>query len=293
MTTSSHDIWCQWLLHRRFADDPERMEAAFAYLHPIRDKVLEHAQLGDNEVLLDVGSGDGLITFGALERVPTLHVIVNDISHDLLEHTQAIAQETGLHERCQFLQASAHDLSALADATIDVVTTRSVLIYVAQKQQAFNEFYRVLKPNGRLSIFEPINRFAVPGPDHCFWGYEVTPVQDLAQKVTAIYRQVQPLDSDPMLNFDERDLLVFAERAGFTEIHLELQVEVAPPRENVSWAVFTRVAGNPKIPTLEEAIQQALTEDEAQRFIDHLQPLVEAQQGTHRSAVAYLWASKR
>jgi arsenite methyltransferase len=32
------------------------------------------------------------------------------------------------------------DLSALPDATVDVVTTRSVLIYVAAKRQAFAEF---------------------------------------------------------------------------------------------------------------------------------------------------------
>jgi hypothetical protein len=57
--------------------------------------------------------------------------------------------------------------------------------------------------------------------------------------------------------------------------------------------VFTRVAGNPKIPPLAEAIQQALTADEAQRLSEHLRPLVEAQPGVSRSAVAYLWAIKR
>jgi hypothetical protein len=31
-----------------------------------------------------------------------------------------------------------------------------------------------------------------------------------------------------MLDFDERDLLQAAERAGFTEIHLELRVDVEP-----------------------------------------------------------------
>jgi hypothetical protein len=36
--------------------------------------------------------------------------------------------------------ASAEDLSALPDATVDVVTTRSMLIYVAAKRQAFAEF---------------------------------------------------------------------------------------------------------------------------------------------------------
>jgi ubiquinone/menaquinone biosynthesis C-methylase UbiE len=50
----------------------------------------------------------------------------------------------------------------MQDASVDAVTTRSVLIYVAQKQQVIHEFCRVLKPGGRLSLFEPINRFGEP-----------------------------------------------------------------------------------------------------------------------------------
>lgn len=286
------DIWSQWLLHRRFGDDPQRMRTVLDYLYPVRDKVLSNAHLTEGETLLDVGCGDGLIAFGALQKVKTGQVIFCDISQDLLHHAQTIAQESDILDRCQFLLASADDLSVLDDASVDVVTTRSVLIYVSAKQQAFNEFYRVLKPKGRLSIFEPINRFAqCTQPPHLFWGYDVTPVMEIAQKVKAVYQQLQPPDTDPMLDFDERDLIAFAEKAGFKEIHIELQAEVKPPAEG-NWETFLRIAGNPKIPTLEEAIQQALTPDEAEKFVTYLRPLVEGKQGIIRSAVAYLWAVK-
>ncbi len=289
----SQDIWSQWLLNRRFGGDPQRMRAVLDYLLPVRDKVLSNARLAEGETLLDVGCGDGLIGFGALEKVKNSKVIFCDISQDLLNHVQAIAREMGVADRCQFLLASADDLSALADASVDVVTTRSVLIYVSAKQQAFNEFYRVLKPKGRLSIFEPIHRFACPthAPPHMFRGYDVTPVMEIAQKVKAVYQQLQPPDVDPMLDFDERDLIAFAEKAGFKEIHLELHAEVGPPTEG-DWESFLRIPGNPKIPSLEEAIQQALTPDEAEKFIAHLRPLVEGKQGINRLAVAYLWAVK-
>jgi ubiquinone/menaquinone biosynthesis C-methylase UbiE len=49
---------------------------------------------------------------------------------------------------------------------VDAVTTRSVLIYVKDKRRASEEFHRVLKPGGRLSIFEPINSFTYPEPPH-------------------------------------------------------------------------------------------------------------------------------
>jgi hypothetical protein len=95
-------------------------------------------------------------------------------------------------------------------------------------------------------------------------------------------------------------LLTFAERAGFDEIHLELQIEMKRPRHidqtdithKPSWEVLLKSSGNPLNPTLKEAIAQALTPDEAEQFIAYLRPLVETMHGRERQAVAYLWAVK-
>lgn len=292
MKNSNQDIWSQWLLHRRFGGDNAAMqESLIKHLYPIRDKVLDHANLAEGETLLDVGCGDGLIAFGALDRLKSGQVIFSDVSQNLLDHAQSLAQEMNLLDRCQFLNVSADNLSSVTDATIDVVTTRSVLIYVPTKQQAFNEFYRVLKSGGRLSIFEPINRYGYPEPPDRFGSYDAKPIMDIAQKVEALYRSIQPLESDPMLDFDERDLVRFAEIAGFKEIHLELKIEVKPP-EHGDWEQMMNTAGNPKIPTLKEAIHQVLTPEERKMFINHLRPLVEAKQGLRHFARAFLWAVK-
>lgn len=292
MTESQQDIWSEWLLNRRFGGNAERMKATMDFLYPVRDKVLHHANLGENETLLDVGCGDGLIAFGALEKSKAVKVIFSDISQDLLNHAQSIAQEMSLIDCCKFICAPAEDHSVIGSESVEVITTRSVLIYVAAKQQAFDEFYRILKPQGRLSIFEPINRFRYPEPSHIFWGYDATPVAEIAQKVKAVYHQIQPLDKDPMLDFDERDLITFAEKAGFKEIHLDLQVEIKPRNNDVSWEVMLRTAGNPKIPTLEEAMREVLTPAETKVFIAYLRPLIEAKRGVNQSALAYLWAIK-
>jgi ubiquinone/menaquinone biosynthesis C-methylase UbiE len=225
---SGQDIWSQWLLNRRFGGDPERMQKMLDFLYPIRDKVLSHIHLEQNKTLLDIGCGDGLIAFGALEKFEKCRAIFSDISEDLLDHVQALAQEMNLQNRCRFLQASADDLSMFEDSSVDAVTTRSVLIYVSAKQKAFNEFHRVLKSGGELSIFEPINRFAYPEPPNQFGGYDITPIAELVQKVEAVYQRIQPPDTDPMTDFDERDLVSQAEKAGFSEIHLELQIEIRP-----------------------------------------------------------------
>ena len=291
MESSPQDIWSQWLLKRRFGGDQDRMKVMTEHLYPIRDKVLSQIHLEAGETLLDVGCGDGLIAFGALDKFEGCRVIFSDISEDLLRHSEALAQEMSVQERCQFLRLSAEDLSAIPDGSVDALTTRSVLIYVSAKQQTFHEFYRVLKDGGKLSIFEPINRFAFPEPPNRFAGFDVTPVADLAQRLESIYQRLQPPDTDPMTDFDERDLFAQAEKAGFSEIHLELQAWAKPQKEG-NWDHFLNTAGNPKIPTLAEAMQQALTPAETERFTAHLRPLMESGRGIHRMAAAYLWAIK-
>lgn len=290
------DEWAAWLLQRRHGGNAEQQQAMLKELLPIRDQVLHHASITAGETLLDVGTGDGLIAFGALPRVGAQgQVIFSDISQDLLDHCQALARHMGMVERCRFVRASADDLTPCADASVDVVTTRSVLTYVSAKQQAFHEFYRVLKPGGRISLFEPINRFAFPEPAHLFFGYPVTPVQEIAEKVKAGYNRLAKGDASayaPMIDFGEYDLLNFAEKAGFGEIHLDLQVYIKP-REAMMWEAFLHSSPNPLAPTLEEALREALTPDEAAQFVHYLRPLVEEGQGTGRMALAYLWAIKR
>src|SRR5947199_10627001 len=119
MTASTTDIWAQWLLHRRHGGDPQRLKAALDRLYPVRDRVLTHAQLCDGSTLLDVGCGDGLIAFGALQRSPTSRVIFNDISQDLLAHAASLAREAQVVHRSTFVCASADDLSAVRDASVD------------------------------------------------------------------------------------------------------------------------------------------------------------------------------
>ncbi len=296
MSETIQDQWAAWLLQRRHGGDTEQLQTMLRALASVRDQVLQHASLAAGETLLDVGAGDGLIAFGALPLVGEPgQVIFSDISQDLLDHCQALAGQMGLQDRCRFVCASADDLAPFADASVDVVTTRSVLIYVAAKQQAFHEFYRVLKPGGRISLFEPINRFAYPEPEHLFFGYNVTPIEALAARVKAGYGRLSKgavSDLGPMMDFGEYDLLRFAEKAGFDEIHLETQVKIEP-KKPASWDGFVHSAPNPLAPTLEEALQESLSSDEIERFINHLRPLVERGQGTERGALAYLWAIKR
>ena len=190
-------------------------------------------------------------------------------------------------DRCRFVVSSADDLRDVADASVDVVTTRSVLIYVARKERALAEFFRVLRPGGRVSIGEPINRFNFPEPAGRFLGFAATPVRGIVDKLTAYHdREVRPRNL-PMLDFDERDLVAIAERTGFGEIHLDLQARIAPTAPD-TWEHFVNSAPNPLAPSLADMMAAALSPPERDRIISYLKPLVESGAGVERRAFAFL-----
>jgi arsenite methyltransferase len=282
------DCWADWIRTRRTGGDAEYESRMLEDLAAVRDRVLDRAELLPAETVLDVGCGNGLIGFGALER--GAHVVFSDISDELLSDCRELAEATGSLDRCEFVTASADNLRPVADGSVDVVMTRSVLIYVKEKARAFAEFHRVLRPGGRISLFEPINRFGME-ERRCIWGYnlEGDAARSMA-KLTALEGKFQP-ETDPMLDFDERDLFALAERAGFFPIELDYRAEVEPIKPR-SWKSFLHSSGNPKIPTLAEAMDEALTLEEREQLVAFLRPAVEEGRGVWRMGSAYLRAVK-
>lgn len=292
--TAEPDIWSDWLLHGRTGGDAEMRRRVLETLRPIRDKVIEGAKVGPGDIVLDVGCGDGMIGFGILEAQPEAFVIFSDISPALLEACHAIATETGVRDRCEFVLADAQDLSKVPSESVDAVTLRSVLIYVPNKPAAHREFFRVLRPGGRLSYFEPINAISREGRVDGLWGYDPGPVAHLADKVGAVFAARQP-PGDPMMDFKERDLAAFAEDAGFDPVGLEVDINyshVIPPQHRLTWEQWLKQSGNPKIPSVGEAIAEALTEEEQREFATSMRPQVESGRGIFRTGRAFITAKR-
>jgi arsenite methyltransferase len=287
------DRWAQWLLSRRDGDSEALRARDRVTLAAFRDGVLARADLRPDDVVLDVGCGTGLIGFAALERLgPSGRVIFTDISDDLLDDCR---RRAGDDPRCRFVRASADDLTVIEDQSVDVVTMRSVLIYSDRKEAAFGEFFRVLRPGGRLSFFEPINRFLLDHGPHRLFGLPDSPVDDLLRKISLVYFDVGSAQaSQTMVDFDERDLLAWANAAGFDSIELDYRAELRAPSDPiVDWEGLKRTAPNPLAPTYGEAIAGVLTPEEQQRLDTYVEGLVEAGARTRRTmAMVFLRAAR-
>jgi arsenite methyltransferase len=295
MTAAFIDRWARWLLHDRFAGDEMALSGTLDFLEPIRDRVLLGAGIARGDVVLDVGCGDGLIGFGALPLVDEAgQVVFVDPSEELLERCRQIASQLAVSDRCRFVRTPAETLNVIDDSSVDVVTTRSVLIYVDDKAAAFAAFHRVLKPGGRVSLFEPINRRYTALNRDTLFGFDATPIADLAARVRAVFEAAAPSDG-PMMGFDETDLLRLAESAGFSDITvtLELSSTDQPQLAGVYWTQLMKMSPNPNAPTYGEAIRHALTSDQTEHLEAYLRPLVDSGTGgRYRSANAYLTAVK-
>jgi ubiquinone/menaquinone biosynthesis C-methylase UbiE len=291
--TTLTDKWSQWLLETRFGGDAEAAERGMRMLHRVRDSILDETKVAAGETLLDVGCGDGLVGFGALDRVgPAGRVIFSDISAPLLDRCRAIASSLEVDAQCSFVTASADELSAIGDASVDVVTTRSVLIYVDHKARAFREFHRLLRPGGRVAVWEPINRFnATYEVERRALAADQAQIAQLWRRIDERFRAQQPLDSDPMMNFDEYGLLRHAEDAGFSVAHLNTHVYVLPA-EPIAWETWLNTAGNPNIPTMGAMLQEIFSPDELALFEKHARPMLERGGSPYRSAFTLLGATK-
>lgn len=136
-----------------FSDDYTRLEG----YNPDADLNLgcglptQHAGIKKGDHVLDLGSGAGNDCFVARVLVGDEGKVTGiDFTDAMLEKANKNLEKTGF-KNIEFLKG---DIEAIPvnDSAIDVVISNCVLSLVPDKQKAFSEIYRVLKPGGHFCI---------------------------------------------------------------------------------------------------------------------------------------------
>jgi len=294
------DEWFNWLLHERHGDDSGYAQVVRDAVARFVDRVLDGARLFADMTLVDIGTGDGVVGLRAIERLGEhIRVVFTDISAPLLQHTERLAKQRNVLAQCRFLHCPADNLTAIADSSVDAVAARASVAYVADKAAAFREFHRVLKPGGRISLAEPIMQDEAFAARALKKAVEARNDQAADGFLPLLHRwkaaqfpdTEEGCASNPLVNFSERDLLNLVRGAGFSEIHLQLAIDVTTPL-NRSWDVFVNSSPHPWAPSLQRILTEQFSQDERRLFESVLRPTVEAGKNPTIDRIAYVIAIK-
>ncbi len=120
-----------------------------------RKKAVIEAKVQPGERVLDCACGTGDLTQAFARRTQASQIIGSDFTSgmlDIAKHKQSKLPQT-IADRITYQQADAQELP-FEDASFDVVSIAFGIRNVQAPQRAINEFFRVLKPGGRLMILE-------------------------------------------------------------------------------------------------------------------------------------------
>lgn len=118
-------------------------------------------RLAVNEHVVDAGSGAGFDCFIAADQVgPDGRVIGIDMLDAMLTKSRDSARQMGLRN-VDFREGLIEKMP-VENGWADVVISNGVINLCADKQQAFQEIWRVLRPGGRLQFADIANSKPVP-----------------------------------------------------------------------------------------------------------------------------------
>lgn len=211
--------WSQWLKGTRFSHlDEAQVNQTLNWLGAVRDAVLENAEIKKSDTVIDIGTGTGLLGFGALEQIDsTGKVIFSDKFEDCLVECKKLLDTFNIEAKYDFLQSGCEKIN-LQKESVDKVLMRSVLVHILDKQEAMNEIYRILKPGGIFSAFEPIitsntRYYELVNP------YNISDYEDFKKAEI----ELMTSQNDPLTNFDENSLALNIEAAGFKDATVDVQ----------------------------------------------------------------------
>ena len=144
--------------------DPDRLELKDISIidqlhtggHLATQSLGERCGLASTDKILDAGCGIGGSSRFLGEHFNSF-VTGIDLVEVFVRVAKMLTQATGLEDKVEFFQGNLEDLD-IEDSAFDVVWCQHTLMNISDKQKTFKEFYRVLKPGGRLILHEIVQK---------------------------------------------------------------------------------------------------------------------------------------
>lgn len=118
----------------------------------MEDKLSEKLNLPSNSLILDAGCGEGNVATYLAEKYK-YRIYGVDLLDFAIKKSISKSKELNLQNRLKF-QIGDYTSLPFKDKTFDGIYTMETLVHVPNYKKALKEFYRVLKPNGKLVLFE-------------------------------------------------------------------------------------------------------------------------------------------
>lgn len=127
---------------------------------PATKQNLDVLQVKPEDYVLDAGCGSGL-TACYLAKIAGCRIIGVDINSQMIEKARLRAEKEGVSHLVDFRVSSVYELP-FNDNQFDYVIAESITVFL-DKVKVYREFYRVLKPEGRVADLEMALLKELPG----------------------------------------------------------------------------------------------------------------------------------
>ena len=150
----------------------ELLGSEFEFIFNTTTPIIQELELDKNAKILDVGTGEGRMVISL--ALNGFKVLTGELESDESEYAKRdwleSAKKADVDHLITYTPFNAEKMP-FEDESFDAIFISGALHHIGDRQAAFNESVRVLKPNGIIGIFEPKARSvtyirASKFPDH-------------------------------------------------------------------------------------------------------------------------------
>ncbi|MGH7204081.1 MAG: class I SAM-dependent methyltransferase [Candidatus Levyibacteriota bacterium] len=184
----------------------------------MEDKLAQKLNVKENALVLDAGCGEGKVAI-YLAKEYRFQIKGIDLLDWAIKNAKQNAAKEGVNQRTEFRVMDYSHLE-FPDNTFDAVYTMETLVHAPHYKQVLHEFHRVLKPKGKLVLFE----------------YSISPENKIPSKLKKIlYQTIQNAAMPALFHFTHGTFPSILKEAGFTSIEVEdVSLRIIPLLEKFS-----------------------------------------------------------